>query len=152
VGFRATWLDPAESRAVRLVRGPQADLFPRESHLALEENDYRVSPTSDRMGSRLDGPALSILAEATLPSEGTCLGAIQVPDGGQPIVLLRDGPTVGGYPKIGAVISADLARFAQVPLGETVRFEWVSLADAHTAMYEARERLDRTVTAIPAGG
>jgi allophanate hydrolase subunit 2 len=102
------------------------------------------------MGTRLAGPPLAPSVTATHPSEPTCLGAIQVPDGGQPIVILADGPTVGGYPKIGAVISADLDRFAQLPLGAPVRFAWVALGDAERARSEQRGRLERRLTAIRA--
>jgi biotin-dependent carboxylase-like uncharacterized protein len=147
-GFAPTPSGVEGEEAIRLVRGPQADLFPFDAHRVLEEETYRISPTSDRMGTRLDGPPIAPEVAATLPSEATCLGAIQVPDGGQPIVLLRDGPTVGGYLKIGAVIGADLARFAQAPLSDPVRFRWVSLADAHRALYAARERLARLLRAI----
>ena len=109
-----------------------------------------VSPASDRMGSRLIGDPIRPNVSATHPSEATCPGAIQVPDGGQPIVLLADGPTVGGYPKIGAVIGADLARFTQTPLGREVRFEWVTVSEAQRARYLWTEAVARRQSAIRA--
>jgi allophanate hydrolase subunit 2 len=74
------------------------------------------------MGYRLEGPAIAPSARATLPSEAACPGAIQIPDGGAPIVLMPDGPTVGGYPKIAVVLRADLRRLAQYLPGREVRF------------------------------
>lgn len=129
--------DPPADRRFRIAAGPQARLFPGAAFEYLAEEEFRVLPASDRMGTRLAGPALPVRMKATLPSEGTSIGAIQVPDDGQPIVLLRDGPTVGGYPKIGAVIAADLDRFCQAAPGESVRFRWVSLEEANRAAREA---------------
>jgi allophanate hydrolase subunit 2 len=99
----------------------------------------------------LSGPPLAPTVAATHPSEPTCLGAMQVPDGGQPIVILADGPTVGGYPKIAAVIGADLDRFAQLALGAPTRFEWVPLGEAARARSTRRARLERQLTEIRAG-
>ena len=124
---------PVEDGPIRLAPGPQEHLFAGEAYALLAESPYRIGVQSDRMGTRLVGAPLAIRMTATLPSEATCLGAIQVPDDGQPIVILRDGPTVGGYPKIGAVISADLTRFARLAPGSTVRFGWVSLGQAERA-------------------
>jgi biotin-dependent carboxylase-like uncharacterized protein len=119
-----------EPGPIRVAPGPQAHLFGTDVCLRFSESAYRVAVNSDRMGTRLEGLPLAVKVTATLPSEATCLGAIQIPDDGQPIVILRDGPTVGGYPKIGAVISPDLARFAQLAPGNMVRFEWVSTVQA----------------------
>lgn len=126
---------------IRLAPGPQGHLFGDDAFALLAESPYRIGEKSDRMGSRLEGRPLAIRMAATLPSEATCLGAIQVPDDGLPIVILRDGPTVGGYPKIGAVISADLTRFAQVPPRSSVRFAWVTLAQAEHAWRQSIARI-----------
>lgn len=122
-----------DSHPVRLIRGPQADLFGAEAWAALLSGQYRVGVASDRMGYRLEGPVLGHHGPASLPSEPACPGAIQVPDGGAPIVLMPDGPTVGGYPKIAVVISADLGRLAQAQPGAVPRFTLVSLDEAFTA-------------------
>lgn len=122
---------PVDDRGpIRLVRGPQAALFPPEAWAALLGGQYRVGVASDRMGYRLEGPTLRHHGPAGLPSEPACPGAIQVPDGGAPIVLMPDGPTVGGYPKIAVVISADLRRVAQAQPGAILRFGVVSLEEA----------------------
>jgi len=122
---------PLEDRGpIRLVRGPQAELFPPEAWAALLKGQYRVGVASDRMGYRLEGPTLGHRGPASLPSEPACPGAIQVPDGGAPIVLMPDGPTVGGYPKIAVVIAADLRRVAQAQPGAVLQFRVVSLEEA----------------------
>jgi biotin-dependent carboxylase-like uncharacterized protein len=136
------------NRPIRLCPGPQEHLFTTTAFDNLTGDPYRLSPTSDRMGSRLTGRALPLRRTATLPSEGTAVGAVQVPDDGQPIVILADGPTVGGYPKIGVVARADLGHFVQIPLGGTVRFEWVSIRAAQRAARQAAEGHRAILTAI----
>ena len=131
----------AVSAPIRVVPGPQADYFNDEVLAAFFASAYRVSAEADRMGLRLQGPALvhrpdkgtEIVSDATVP------GSIQVPGNGQPIVLLADGQTVGGYPKIGTVASADLGRLATAPIGAELRFEAVTVAQAEALalMYEA---------------
>jgi biotin-dependent carboxylase-like uncharacterized protein len=110
---------------VRIVRGPQHQLFDDSSWMTLLDNTYTVSAASDRMGYRLDGPALHHTADAALPSEPTCVGAVQIPNGGTPIVVMPDGPTIGGYPKMAVVVQADLGRLAQRLPNASVRFTLV---------------------------
>jgi antagonist of KipI len=107
---------------IRIRRGPQSHLFNDASWAAFLDTELVVSRASDRAGYRLDGVALTHSGAANLPSEPVCVGAIQVPDGGAPIVIMHDGPTVGGYPKIGVIRTADLSRFAQLAPGDRVRF------------------------------
>jgi biotin-dependent carboxylase-like uncharacterized protein len=137
---------------IRIAPAPQVHLFDPAARATLEAGRFTVSPASDRMGTRLAGPPIAPTIAAASPSEATCLGAIQVPDNGQPIVLLADGPTVGGYPKIAAVIGADLGRFVQISPGGSVRFEWVTVADAQRAWAEAVEKLARRLTAARLAG
>jgi antagonist of KipI len=98
---------------------------------------WRVAPASDRRGLRLEGPPIPVLGPADRPSHGVVPGTIQLTPGGQPLVLLRDGGTTGGYPVIAVVISADLAIAGQARPGGEVRFEVTDLETAHRA---ARER------------
>lgn len=121
---------PDRELTVRITRGPQWEHFDPAIQAGFLAGKYVVATASDRMGYRLEGPAIHPRDAATLPSEPACPGAIQVPDGGQLIVLMPDGPTVGGYPKIAAVIRADLASLAQCQPGRVVRFQEVSLLEA----------------------
>lgn len=116
---------PAEL-TLHVTRGPQWDRFADAARAAFFAGGYTVTPASDRMGYRLQGPAVVSRDKATLPSEAACPGAVQIPDDGQPIVLMPDGPTVGGYPKLAVVIQNDLGRLAQCQPGRVVRFVEVS--------------------------
>ena len=114
-------------------------------------SDYQVSQYWDRMGYRLKGKTLKPKLTGIL-SEGICYGAIQVPKDGQPIVLLNDRQTIGGYPKIGAVIAEDCAKLSQLRQGDTVRFEAISMAEAGNLHHLAKYRLNNiTLISIPAG-
>lgn len=114
---------------LRLVAGPQVAWFDDRGLAALFGGGYRVAPTSDRRGVRLAGPPVTH-AGGELPSQGVLPGAVQVPPDGQPIVLGWDGPVTGGYPVVGTVVTADLARLAQLRPGDTVRFSTVEVAVA----------------------
>jgi biotin-dependent carboxylase-like uncharacterized protein len=121
---------------VRVMLGPQEDHFKPEAVTELLSGYYKATAQSDRMGMRLEGPALAHLtpASADIISDGTTLGAIQVPGNGQPIILLADCQTVGGYPKIATVITADLPRLAQVRAGQIIRFQAVGAEEARQAL------------------
>ena len=114
---------------IRVVMGPQDDEFGDAKELFLT-SEWRISATSDRMGYRLEGPAIKHLHGHNIVSDGTVNGSIQVPGNGQPIVLMPDRGTSGGYPKIATVISADLGRFGQTQAGRGFRFKAVSMAEA----------------------
>lgn len=118
--------DPAGELLLGVTRGPQWDRFDEKARTAFFAGAYMVTPACDRMGYRLQGPAVLARDKATLPSEAACPGAVQLPDDGQPIVLMPDGPTVGGYPKLAVVIGTDLGKLAQCQPGRTVRFVEVS--------------------------
>jgi len=121
---------------VRVVLGPQEDYFTDDAVRALVEAPFQVSREFDRAGYRLDGPRLAHRARAELLSDGLLPGALQVPSGGQPIVIMPDGPSTGGYPKIGAVVRPDLRRVAQARRGETIRFRAVDWDASHAAARE----------------
>ena len=116
-----------EDLVLRAIPGPQWDRFEAETRERFFAARFLVDRASDRNGYRLTGPAISPREAATLPSEAACPGAVQIPDNGQPIVLMPDGPTVGGYPKIAVVHRWDLARLAQLQPGAGVRFQQVRL-------------------------
>ncbi len=121
---------------VGVLPGPQAERFSAEQLAVFFSAEYTVTPEADRMGYRLSGPAL-LPAEPDLLSEAMPLGAIQVPAGGAPIVMLADRPTTGGYPKIAVVARADIPLVAQCPPGGRLRFHALTVADAQ-ARYRAQ--------------
>jgi len=129
-----------------MMRGPQWDWFSAEAQTRLLRERFTVDPRSDRMGLRLNANGAGLLAAPLreMVSEGVAVGTVQVPPDGQPIVLLADRQTVGGYPKIAAVASVDLPLLAQLRPGDTVGFAEVSVAEAQ-ALYVASERLLATV-------
>lgn len=115
---------------LRVVLGPQDDHFTPAAIAAFLDAEWTISTTSDRMGFRLEGPKLTHGKGFNIISDGIAFGAIQVPGNGQPLVLMADRGTTGGYPKIAVVISADLPRLAQTPAGGKIRFAAVSMAEA----------------------
>lgn len=127
---------------IRIVLGPQEAWFSEAGIATLLGAAWRVSPRSDRMGYRLEGPRIEHARSPNIVSDGMVMGAIQVPGSGQPIVLMADRQSTGGYPKIATVISADIGRLAQIPAGGTVRFRVVSFEEALEARAEARRSIE----------
>jgi len=114
-----------------VVIGPQEKYFTEASIATFMSQEYTVSTTSDRMGYRLEGATLKHRSKAELISEGMTMGSIQVPSNGQPIVMMADSPTTGGYPKIGTVASADLPLLVQcVPNKSKIRFRETTVVKA----------------------
>lgn len=127
---------------LRVVLGYQEQAFSRAQKVRFFNAEYRVTERSDRMGFRLEGPAIASSLEGIL-SEGICHGAIQVPADGQPIVLMNDRQTIGGYPKLGSVIARDTACLAQLSPGATVAFRAISPEQAHNINALANARMQR---------
>jgi biotin-dependent carboxylase-like uncharacterized protein len=130
---------------IRVLFGPQDDEFSEQAKQQFLDSEWKISPTSDRMGYRLEGPAITHLHGHNIVSDGTVDGSIQVPGNGAPIVLMPDRGTTGGYPKIATVISADLGRLAQTTAGTGFRFKAVSMAEAQA---EAK-KLAQLLRALP---
>jgi biotin-dependent carboxylase-like uncharacterized protein len=126
-------------KTLRVTAGPQADWFSESARRALYENSWRVAETSNRMGLRLEGAGIET-TQREMITEGVALGAIQVPPSGEPILLLVEQQTTGGYPKIANVISADLHSVGQLRPRDEIRFELVDFATATTLLRE-QERL-----------
>lgn len=123
---------PLTAVTLRIRRGPRDDWITDAGMDTLLSAAYTVSPTSNRVGARLSGPALERAVTAELPSEGLVLGAVQVPADGQPLVFLADHPTTGGYPVVAVVHDADLPAVAQARPGTTVRFTQGRLTERGT--------------------
>jgi len=141
----ASWSAPFEwtqtaTRApvLRILRGSEWDEFVREAQVAFLNQPFTVSAKADRMGARLEGAPLKRTNEWELPSAAVVPGTVQVAHDGQPIVLLGDCQTIGGYPKIAHVITVDLPLAAQLRPNDTVRFEEVTPAEA-AALFAERE-------------
>jgi allophanate hydrolase subunit 2 len=135
-------LQGLEARKVlRVTPGPQSDWFPEAAQRVFYESRYRVAEESNRMGIRLEGAAIPEVSGGKMISEGVSLGAVQVPDGGQPIILFVEQQTTGGYPKIANVISADLHSVGQLRPRDEIRFERVDWETARSLLREQEELL-----------
>jgi antagonist of KipI len=135
--------------AVRVVLGPQDEAFTPEGISTFLSATYAVTPKSDRIGCRLEGPAVSHTASPDIVSDGNPFGAVQVAGDGLPMVLVADRGTTGGYTKLATVISVDLPRLAQALPGDRVSFREVSLIEAHRALRESEAALDRLARSTP---
>jgi biotin-dependent carboxylase-like uncharacterized protein len=128
---------------LRVVLGYQQSSFSNDEKRRFFSSQYTVSTRCDRMGYSLEGAEISCDIEGIL-SEGICFGAVQIPADGQPIILLNDRPTIGGYPKIGSVLSIDCARLAQLPAGSKVRFEAIDIYGAQHLIQLAQSQFQST--------
>ena len=117
---------------IRVIKGTNFDYFSNEGKKIFFEKEFTVSKLSDRMGMRLEGPIIKNEFETNIRSEGLVRGVVQVPADGNPIIMLSDHGTIGGYPKIGVVISADYDRLVQLSTGSKIKFQEIELADAET--------------------
>ena len=124
---------------IHFVPGRHWDWFSEDSQKQFCGVEFRIAPDSDRMGYRLEGPALMLREPAEILSEAVTFGSIQVPPDGRPIVLMANRHTTGGYPRIGEVPTVDLPLLAQLPPGDTVRFEPMSLEESQR-LYIQRDR------------
>lgn len=132
---------PEGGTRVRVLPGPQDALFPSEVRQVLMASRYVVSPQSNRMGYRLDGPPLERVPGPDVLSDATPMGTLQVPPSGQPILLMADRQTTGGYPKIATVITADLPLVGQLSPGDWIEFVSCSRRDAIHALRRREARL-----------
>jgi biotin-dependent carboxylase-like uncharacterized protein len=133
---------------IRVLQGPEYDSFTEEAHESFWSDEWLVTPNSNRMGYRLAGAELKRIRKNDLLSHAVLPGTIQVPPNGQPIVLMSDAQTTGGYPKIGAVIQADLWKLAQARLNSGVRFIETSVEEARHALADERMYVKQVQTAI----
>ncbi len=126
-------------KVLRVTPGPQSDWFPESARRLFYESRYRVAEESNRMGIRLEGAIVPVPSGGEMISEGVSLGAIQVPEGGKPIILFVEQQTTGGYPKIANVISADFHSLGQLRPRDEIRFERVDWETARALLTEQEE-------------
>lgn len=129
----------AQAGLVRAMVGPEWDWFTDEAQRDFFSAEWTATREADRMGVRLQGPALTLVKPQEMISSAVNTGVVQVPPSGNPIVLLPSRQSVGGYPRLAVVAGVDIGRFAQLRPGETIRFQKISLASAHQA-WLSRER------------
>ena len=126
---------------IRVIPGPQDDAFTREGLECFFSRPYTVSRDSDRMGCRLEGPVIAHKTDGNIISDGIVAGSIQVPTSGQPIIMLAERQTTGGYTKIATVITVDLPIVGQCKAGDTIRFQAVTVPEAHRLLREQDKEL-----------
>ena len=143
---------------IRVVLGPQEDALTPEAVSLFLDTEWRISPKSDRMGYRLEGPKLAHANGFNIVSDGTVPGSIQIPGNGQPLALLADRGTTGGYPKVATIITADLPRFSQTQAGGRVRFAAIGIEEAQdeairfaAMLARMTERVEGLVKSVVAG-
>ena len=117
---------------IRVVKGTNFDYFSEEGKKIFFEKEFIISRLTDRMGMRLEGPKIENIINTNIKSEGLLKGVIQVPADGNPIIMLSDHGTIGGYPKIGVVISADYDKLVQLAPGSKIKFKEVELSSAES--------------------
>ena len=137
-----------ERNIIRVLKGPQFDYFAKESQKDFFSKSYKVSNLTDRMGMRLEGAAMKNILSTNIRSEGIIKGAIQVPADGLPIILLTDYPTIGGYPKIANVISADYDLLIQRTPGKKIFFKLIELLEAEQLYKEHLNSISKVIKNI----
>jgi biotin-dependent carboxylase-like uncharacterized protein len=142
------WFDADAAAPIHLMRGAHFDALDAASRAALFEAEFRVDKDSNRVGFRLDGPLLALTSPIELVSEPLIVGTLQLPPGGQPIALMAEHPTIGGYPRIGHIAAVDLPRLGQRRPGDPVRFIEIDLDTAQTRYLERERELERLIRAI----
>ncbi|KAA3440077.1 5-oxoprolinase subunit C family protein [Rufibacter hautae] len=131
-----------EHPTLRVLPGPEYGLFSENTQETFWHAEFKVSPASDRMGYRLDGPSLQLQEPLELLSSAVTFGTVQVTTSGNPIILMAEHQTTGGYPRIGQVISADLPLLVQVRPGSKLRYRQVALSEAHQLYYHQEQTLE----------
>lgn len=137
-----------QDKVIRVLKGTEFDRFDKESQKTFLEQPYSITIQSDRMGYRLEGPPISLSENFELLSEGVTFGTIQIPSSGQPIILMADRQTTGGYPKIGQVITGDLPSLAQLQPMSTIRFKEITLEEAENILLEKEKIINKIKSAI----
>ncbi len=138
----------SEILEIRAVAGPQEDYFSPEEYERLQQEIYTVSNESDRMGYRLEGRPVEKTRQQDLITDGIVFGSVQIPPNGQPIIMLADHQTTGGYPKIATVATVDLPKLAQAMPGTKLQFKIITVQEAQRLLREQHEKLNNLLTDI----
>jgi len=133
---------------IRVLKGPQYHYFSEESKKSFFLQDYKITNLTDRMGMRLSGDPLKNIVSTNIRSEGITKGSVQIPADGQPIVLLTDHPTIGGYPKIANIISADYDLLVQKVPGTKISFKCIDLKEAEQLYFERYKNISKIIKNI----
>ena len=140
--------DKAKKNKIRVLDGPQLDYFSKKGVSDFFASDFLVSNLTDKMGMRLKGNQIEYSKSPNIKSEGIVRGAIQVPADGQPIVLLSDHQTIGGYPKIAVVISADFENLVQTMPGQLIKFRRVNMREAEISYNLKNKTIENIISSI----
>ncbi|MCI8279631.1 MAG: biotin-dependent carboxyltransferase, partial [Staphylococcus xylosus] len=135
-------VEAINQQVIHIIEGPQIESFSNKAKQKLVNEGFKISEKSDRMGFRLQGEKIAPIESADIISEPVALGSIQVPNDGNPIILLNDKQTVGGYTKIATVCAADLSLIAQKQPNETVKFEWITVEAAIEKLHQKERELN----------
>lgn len=135
-------VEAINQQVIHIIEGPQIESFSNEAKQKLVNEGFKISEKSDRMGFRLQSEKIAPIESADIISEPVALGSIQVPNDGNPIILLNDKQTVGGYTKIATVCAADLSLIAQKQPNETVKFEWITVEAATEKLHQKERELN----------
>ena len=147
--FALSRLPEAKKKSViRVLEGPQLDFFSNEGVHSFFHTEFKITSLTDRMGMRLEGKKVELIKSANIKSEGIIRGSIQVPADGQPIVLLSDHQTIGGYPKIGVVITADYNNLIQILPGNLIAFRKVNMREAEISFQLKQASLKAMIESI----
>lgn len=142
---------PRYPQIVRVILGPQVDAFTQKGINTFLNSKYMITHESDRMGCRLEGPKIEHTDKPDIISDGITAGSIQVPGNGQPIIMMADRQTTGGYAKIATVITPDLWKLAQAKPGDSIGFISVTLSQAHDAYIEYEKKLQKLPEILASG-
>ncbi len=144
---KINYINPVNN-LIRVLKGTNFNYFSNDSQNKFFKDEYLITNLTDRMGMRLKGSILENIKSTNIKSEGLIKGVVQVPADGNPIILLNDHGTIGGYPKIGVVISADLDRVAQLPPGTSIKFKEVTLVEAENLFKNYLSETNKYLNAI----
>lgn len=136
-------VDTLNQELIHIIEGPQIERFSDEAKQKLVNENFEISEKSDRMGFRLQGENIATIESADIISEPLALGSIQVPNDGNPIILLNDKQTVGGYTKIATVCAVDLPILAQKKPNETIKFEWITVEAATEKLKQKEQEFNK---------